>query len=93
MEIEEQRKATRDWTFKPEINKNVPIMDEDDVPVEQRLYEEGMEKKRRKLELSRLAQDEEKFTFHPEVKESLAKLRGEKAFEEPIYKRWDQIQK
>ena len=52
-----------------------------------------MEQKQRKLELSRMAQDEGMFSFHPDVKESVAKLKGEKAFEEPIHKRWKQIQK
>ena len=63
------------------------------IPIEDRLYQEGVEKKKRQMELSRRNQDKEVFSFHPDIKESKAKLTGLRAAERPIYERWDEIQK
>lgn len=45
------------------------------------------------MELSRLQEDQKIFSFHPDVKESIAKLTGLRAAERPIYERWEEIQK
>ena len=51
-----------------------------------------MQKLKRQQELSR-NRDEPKYSFQPDVKDSVAALKGERAYEEPLYKRFADIQK
>lgn len=92
LRLEQEKQRMSECTFQPKLMSSQPfsggIRYGSELSVPDRLYQEGMEKKRQLEIKKREASDTQYFPFKPDTGPSKNILRGDKAFTKPIHERY-----
>ncbi|EAS02389.1 hypothetical protein TTHERM_00727490 (macronuclear) [Tetrahymena thermophila SB210] len=94
--LQQQKEISENCTFVPQISdisKLIMADKQENQPIQDRLYAEGLKKQQEREELKRKYEDSKTYPFKPNIEESIKALKGNAAFTKPLYQRVDEVVK
>ncbi|KAM3146327.1 hypothetical protein pb186bvf_001672 [Paramecium bursaria] len=79
-------------TFKPQISEKAQLLQKEE-PVDERLYQESVEQRKRKDNMIREHLQTEQYTFKPSISTYKQVLKGDNLLTKPLYERIDEVLK